>query len=84
MAYSIYDASIVPVKHSLESLKAILTKAETASNASEFPDARIHPDMLPLAFQIHMATNVNLSQTAILVPAMLILHSRPPSKPWPA
>lgn len=61
MVCSIYDASIVPVKHSLESLKSILTKAETASNASQFPEARIHPDMLPLAFQIHMITNVRAS-----------------------
>jgi hypothetical protein len=58
MTYSIYDASIVPVKHSLESLKAILKKAEASEKASEFPETRLHPDMLPLAFQIHMITNV--------------------------
>lgn len=72
MPYSIYDASIVPVKHSLESLKAILTKAETASNASEFPDARIHPDMLPLAFQVHMITNVGPLKATISFPKSLI------------
>ena len=58
MTYSIYDASIVPVKHSLESLKAILKKSEGSSKAAEFPETRLHPDMLPLAFQIHMITNV--------------------------
>ena len=60
MAYSIYDASILPVKHSLESLKAILKKSEASEKASDFPETRLHPDMLPLAFQIHMITNVCL------------------------
>jgi hypothetical protein len=65
MAYSIYDASIVPAKHSLESLKAILKKSEASEKASEFPETRIHPDMLPLAFQIHMITNVRLVPIAL-------------------
>lgn len=58
MTYSIFDASIVPVQHSLESLKTILKKAEASADSSSFAEARIHPDMLPLAFQIHMMTNV--------------------------
>jgi hypothetical protein len=65
MTYSIYDASIVPVKHSLESLKAILKKAEASEKASEFPETRLHPDMLPLAFQIHMITNVRPSSSKL-------------------
>jgi len=68
MAYSIYDASIVPVKHSLESLKAILKKAEASEKASEFPETRLHPDMLPLAFQIHMITNVRAMTITALGP----------------
>ena len=65
MAYSMYDASIVPAKHSLESLKAILKKSEASEKASEFPETRIHSDMLPLAFQIHMITNVRLVPIAL-------------------
>lgn len=57
MTYTIFDASVVPAKHSLESLKAILQKAENSGNATELLAARIHPDMLGLSFQIHMITN---------------------------
>lgn len=57
MTYTIFDASVVPAKHSLESLKIILQKAESSGNATELLAARIHPDMLGLPFQIHMITN---------------------------
>lgn len=84
MAYSIYDASIVPVKHSLESLKAILKKAEASEKASDFPETRLHPDMLPLAFQIHMITNVRFVTLDALEPSTLLTtETRPHSKPWP-
>ena len=66
MVYSIYDASIVPVKHSLESLKVILKKSEASEKSAEFPETRLHPDMLPLAFQIHMITNVSTPNQRIL------------------
>ena len=85
MAYSIYDASIVPVKHSLESLKAILKKSEASEKASEFPETRLHPDMLPLAFQIHMITNVRSIALNILeLTTLLTIPIRPHSKPLPA
>lgn len=58
MPYALYEASIVPAKNSLESLTAILKKAEASEKAAEFPQTRLHPDMLPLAFQIHMITNL--------------------------
>lgn len=57
MPYSIFDASIIPAKNSLESLKNILQKAESSGNATELLAAQIHPDMLGLSFQIHMITN---------------------------
>lgn len=59
MPYALYEASIVPAKNSLESLTTILKKAEASEKAAEFPQTRLHPDMLPLAFQIHMITNVS-------------------------
>jgi hypothetical protein len=49
----------------LESLKAILKKAEGSEKAAEFPETRLHPDMLPLAFQVHVVTNVPQSHPSI-------------------
>ena len=68
MTYSIFDASIVQIKHSLESLKAILKKAEGSPKAAEFPETRLHPDMLPLAFQVHVVTNVRHHQQITTTP----------------
>jgi hypothetical protein len=86
MTYSIYDASIVQIKHSLESLKAILKKAESSSKAAEFPETRLHPDMLPLAFQVHVVTNVrhNQQQEQQNQKPKLTPNPRPPRKPSPA
>jgi hypothetical protein len=67
MPYTIYDASIVQIKHSLESLKAILKKAEGSEKAAEFPETRLHPDMLPLAFQVHVVTNVRQPHPSIRI-----------------
>jgi hypothetical protein len=89
MTYSIYDASIVQIKHSLESLKAILKKAEGSSKAAEFPETRLHPDMLPLAFQVHVVTNVRTPPPTITTTTTTKTKAnppttRPPPKPSPA
>ena len=68
MTYSIFDASIVQIKHSLQSLKAIIKKAEGSPKAAEFPETRLHPDMLPLAFQVHVVTNVRHRQQITTTP----------------
>ena len=57
MTYSIYDASIVIAKDALASLASVLKKGEEHANAACLPEARIAPDMLPLAFQVHVVTD---------------------------
>ncbi|KAM0719353.1 hypothetical protein Q7P37_005258 [Cladosporium fusiforme] len=66
MTYAIFDASILPAKASLESLKHILQKAESSDNAAELLEARIHPEMLGLSFQVHMITNTSQQAVARL------------------
>lgn len=58
MSFTLYDASVSTAKDILESLKAILKKAESAPNAASLPDARIHEDMLPLSFQVHFVSDI--------------------------
>ncbi|EFY91986.1 hypothetical protein J3459_007935 [Metarhizium acridum] len=58
MSYTLYDGSITTAQDILISLKAILKKAETAPNAASLPDARIHEDMLPLSFQVHVVSDI--------------------------
>ncbi|KAH0599076.1 hypothetical protein MHUMG1_03191 [Metarhizium humberi] len=58
MSYTLYDGSIATAQDNLTSLKAILKKAEAAPNATSLPDARIHEDMLPLSFQVHVVSDI--------------------------
>ncbi|KAH8175103.1 hypothetical protein LIA77_06522 [Sarocladium implicatum] len=44
-------------KRVLESLSAILTKAEKHENAASFIDARLVEDMKPFSFQVHCVTD---------------------------
>ncbi|KAK3186565.1 hypothetical protein K4F52_004605 [Lecanicillium sp. MT-2017a] len=55
---SFYDFSVGVAADTLNSLTAILKKAESAPNAASFPEARLVEDMLPLSFQIHMVTDL--------------------------
>ncbi|KAJ6441051.1 helix-turn-helix domain-containing protein [Purpureocillium lavendulum] len=59
MSYAIYDASIVLAKDALASLSAVLKKGEEHADAASLPEARIFSDMLPLAFQVHMVTDIS-------------------------
>ncbi|PHH91527.1 hypothetical protein CDD83_130 [Cordyceps sp. RAO-2017] len=59
MSYTLYDATIVMVQHCVESVKCILQKGEAAPNAASLLEARIHEDMLPLSFQVHMVTSLS-------------------------
>ncbi|PHH77522.1 hypothetical protein CDD82_3477 [Ophiocordyceps australis] len=58
MGYGLYDTSVVIPRDALKSLSAILKKAEAAPNAASLPEARIHPDMLPLTFQVYTVTDI--------------------------
>lgn len=55
-AYTLYDASVGVAKDALVALSAIITKAEASSVAASIPAARIHADMLPFSFQVHVVT----------------------------
>ncbi|RSL72443.1 hypothetical protein CEP53_001078 [Fusarium sp. AF-6] len=57
--YALYDSAILLAKDALNSLSAILKKAETHPNASTFPNAKLAEDMLPLSFQVHCVTDVS-------------------------
>ncbi|KAF4988737.1 hypothetical protein FGRMN_9584 [Fusarium graminum] len=57
MSYTLYDAAILHTKEALNSLSAILKKAESHANASSFPTAKLAEDMLDLSFQVHFATD---------------------------
>ncbi|KAL6875165.1 hypothetical protein J3F83DRAFT_730125 [Trichoderma novae-zelandiae] len=57
MSYSLYDASVPLAKNALKALANILQKAEAAPNGASLLAARIHPDMLPLTFQVKMVTD---------------------------
>lgn len=56
MAYTIYDATIPPLVHMLESLNVVLAKGEAAGGIDP-ADARLAPDMLPLKNQVYIATD---------------------------
>jgi uncharacterized protein len=56
MAYDIYDASIPPLIHMLDSLGTILAKGETHGGIDP-AEARLAPDMLPLKAQVYIATD---------------------------
>ncbi|KAJ4245305.1 hypothetical protein NW762_014176 [Fusarium torreyae] len=57
VSYTLYDAAILHTKEALNSLSAILKKAEGHANASSFPQAKLAPDMLDLNFQVHFMTD---------------------------
>ncbi len=62
MALSMYDSSIPALKQTLGSLSAILKKAAEHAKGREidptvFVNARLFPDMLPLAKQIQIASD---------------------------
>lgn len=62
MSISMYQASVPVLLHGLTNLQAILGKgeahaAEKQIDPSVFTGARLFPDMLPLARQIHIATD---------------------------
>lgn len=69
MEYSLYDGTIRVAQDSLNALTAILTKAKAHPDAARLPDARLHPDMLPLTFQVHFATDLAQKMAARLTGA---------------
>lgn len=59
---SLFDTAILPVKHAIHQLRAILQKAETWADSngvphSELLGARLAPDMHPLTFQVQTVCN---------------------------
>ncbi|KAL6827550.1 hypothetical protein V8C40DRAFT_199223 [Trichoderma camerunense] len=69
MSYSLYDASIPLAKSALKSLTNILKLGEASPNAATLLAARIHPDMLPLVFQVKMVTDTSTKIVARLTGA---------------
>ena len=62
MAYTIYDASIVPMIRSLTNLSKILDKAVAQAKSEDIAlntliEAKLAPDMRPLPFQIQSASD---------------------------
>lgn len=62
MAYSIYEASVVPMTRSLTALAKILDKAVAQAKAEDKPlsdllDAKLAADMRPFPFQIQSASD---------------------------
>ena len=63
MSHVFYDLSIAPMLRMLKNLDAIVTKAESFVTADEniepttLIQARLHPNMRPLVFQIRVATD---------------------------
>lgn len=60
---SMYQLSIVPLAHALNNLSAILRKGLAHAEARKidpvvFINARLFPDMLPLARQVHIASDI--------------------------
>jgi hypothetical protein len=63
MSLSMYQASVPVLMHGLTNLKMILDKAEAHAAArqidpSVLTSSRLYPDMLPLARQVHIATDI--------------------------
>ncbi|KAK3385452.1 hypothetical protein B0H63DRAFT_183149 [Podospora didyma] len=57
---SLYDASIKILISAHESLVHILQKASEHPDAASFPATRLYEDMLPLSFQVQIASNIAL------------------------
>lgn len=66
MVYSLYDGTIVMAQSALTSLAHILHQAEQSPNAADLLTARLHDDMKPLTFQVHIATQVTEKMLARL------------------
>jgi hypothetical protein len=58
MPVNFYDNVIPVVESALNSLTAILKKAEAAPNSAGFITSKLHDDMLPLDFQVHFTTDL--------------------------
>src|SRR5688572_24675334 len=60
---SMYQLSVIPLLHALNNLSAILRKGLAHAEARKidpaiFISARLFPDMLPLARQVHIAGDI--------------------------
>lgn len=71
MSYSIYEASIAPMRAMLKNLSKILDKAVAQAKDKKIPEealicARLAPDMFPFPRQIDMATNSAVQLSARL------------------
>ena len=66
MSHTPYDSSISVAQSALKSLAHLLEVGEQQSNAGDLPAASIHPDMLPLTFQVQMATETAMKLVAFL------------------
>ncbi|KAK1251778.1 hypothetical protein MKX07_007257 [Trichoderma sp. CBMAI-0711] len=66
MSYSLYDATVPLAQNALKALTSILKKGEAAPNGASLLNARIHPDMLPLTFQVKMVTDTTTKLVARL------------------
>ncbi|KAF5020844.1 hypothetical protein F66182_7099 [Fusarium sp. NRRL 66182] len=58
MSYTLSDAAVVQTRDILNSLSAILKKAESHPKASTLPQAKLAEDMLDLSFQVHFLTDL--------------------------
>lgn len=61
---SMYQLSVIPLLHALNNLSAILRKGLAHAEARKidpviFISARLFPDMLPLARQVHIASDIS-------------------------
>jgi hypothetical protein len=70
---SLYEASILTLLHGTKALHHILKKASEIPDSSTFPQARLIDDMQPLAFQIHVASNMAEKAVQYLAGATLDL-----------
>jgi hypothetical protein len=64
MSISMYSISIVPALHSLENLSVIMQMGQQYAEAKKIEpavliNARLFPDMLPLARQVHVASDIS-------------------------
>ena len=66
MSYTPYDDSIPVAQDALKCMMHILKIGEQQPNASDLPSARLHPDMLPLTFQVDITTNTAMKLLARL------------------
>jgi hypothetical protein len=63
MAFTIYDASVLPLTFMLENLGHVLKTAaadaaEKGSDGKDYLEARLAPDMFPLTKQVQVATDM--------------------------